>query len=180
MSDAHMEKAQENKDEKEILSLNMRMLDNVVSATFRQIGFYDFEMKLHKEYEKKWFLPAERIDELFEQSVQPTLWKAFQNSLPYKKDWVTNRHIRQWFVTARYTPWFLLGYHIFTAVKKNPQYYQVFKNNFLKAWSSKPPKEIFANMWIDITSKQFWKDCYENMRELYEDVKSDAERLGMV
>lgn len=180
MSETHMKKAKERDDNEEVLELKMRMLDNAVSATFRQMALYDFEMNLHKEHKKKWYVWAERIDEIFEESIQPTLWKAFEKSSPYKKDWVVHRHARLWFISARYVPGFLLAHYIFTRVKKDPSFYQVFKENFLKVWSSKSPKEIFQSMWIDITSKDFWLACYKNIDDIFKEIETDAKKLGVV
>ncbi|KUK76015.1 MAG: Oligoendopeptidase, pepF/M3 family, partial [candidate division WS6 bacterium 34_10] len=51
-------------------------------------------------------------------------------------------------------------------VRENREFVEKFKK-FLKAGSSKSPKDIFMDMGIDITDRSFWEKGVETIKDFY-------------
>jgi len=49
---------------------------------------------------------------------------------------------------------------------------------FFAAWSSKSPEDIFMDMWIDITKKEFRDEGLDSLKEYLNETKELAKILG--
>ena len=52
--------------------------------------------------------------------------------------------------------------------------------SFLAAWSSKSPEEIFMDMWIDITKKEFRDEGLNSLKDYLNETKRLAKNLWKI
>ena len=52
--------------------------------------------------------------------------------------------------------------------------------SFFAAWSSKSPEEIFMDMWIDITKKEFRDESLDSLKEYFKETEDLAKKLGKI
>ena len=70
--------------------------------------------------------------------------------------WIYWSHIRSFFYTYSYSSGLLISKYLQNLVRDDRKNIEYVKN-FFKAGDSKSPREIFLDMGIDISKKDFWE-----------------------
>jgi oligoendopeptidase F len=155
------------------LSLMVSKLNEDVSAIFRQVAFYNFELELHNKFREVGYLSKDEIGKLFQKHMASYMGKAVEQSDGSQNWWVYWQHLRYFFYVYSYASGLLISKSLQASVKKDPKF--IFKvKEFLSAGLSDSPKNIFAKLGIDITDKNFW---IQGIKEV-EDLLSETEKLA--
>jgi oligoendopeptidase F len=93
--------------------------------------------------------------------------------------WVYWSHIRYFFYVYSYASGLLISKSLQSAVKKDPSFIAKVKG-FLSAGLSESPKNIFAELGIDITDRRFWDRGLDEVEKLLYKTEDLAKRLGKV
>ncbi len=159
-----LEQISKNLSKKEKTLLLLKSLEEDISTIFRQIACYNFELQLHKSFKEKGFLSSKDISEIFVTQMSKYLGESVLKDEHMKLGWIYWSHIRNFFYTYSYASGLLISKYLQQMVKENPKDIEYVKN-FFKAGDSKSPKEIFLDMGIDISKKEFWLNAVKDINE---------------
>lgn len=161
------------------LSLMVMKLNDDISTIFRQIALYNFEIELHKTFREKGYLSNEEIGDLFQKHMNAYMGKAVDQPEYAKHWWIYWSHIRSFFYVYSYASGLLISKSLQASVKKDPKFIRNVKE-FLSAGMSDSPKNIFANLGIDITKKSFWDQGLDEIEVLLSETMKLAKRLKKI
>ena len=159
-----LENISENLSEKEKDLLLFKSLEEDVSTIFRQIACYNFELELHKQFRDKGFLSKDDISKIFTQEMSKYLGESVLKDKHMQLGWIYWNHIRSFFYTYSYASGLLISKYLQNLVKEDTQNIKYVKE-FFKAGDSKSPKEIFLDMGMDISKKEFWETGLKEIEE---------------
>jgi oligoendopeptidase F len=91
-------------------------------------------------------------------------------------DWVHLLHLRLIFYTYSYASGLLISKSLQKMVKSDKSKIETVKE-FLRTGSSKSPIDIFADMKIDITDKEFWLKGLDEVDDLLKEAERLADRV---
>lgn len=159
-----LENISESLSEKEKDLLLFKSLEEDVSTIFRQIACYNFELELHKQFRDKGFLSKDDISKIFTQEMSKYLGGSVLKDKHMQLGWIYWSHIRSFFYTYSYASGLLISKYLQNLVKEDTQNIKYVKE-FFKAGDSKSPKEIFLDMGMDISKKEFWETGLKEIEE---------------
>ena len=166
-------------NDEELLIYRMSVLDDIVSAIPRQVAEYRFEQDLHKRFREKWYLWVDEIGELFVSHMKDYTWDGIHYDEFDANRRISWDHNRVFFYVYSYSIWYLVSLSMLRKLKEWTLSIDQVKR-FFSAWSSKYPEEIFMDMGIDITKKEFWDEALESLWEYLKETKELAKRLGKI
>lgn len=158
------------------LSLRVALLNDLIATSHRQIACYQFEQDLHREYRERGYLSKEDINTLFNKRMEGYLGKHAKDSDNW---WVSWPHIRNYFYVYSYASGILVSKALQSKVKQDKKFIEKVKQ-FLSAGRSKSPKDIFADMGIDITNKAFWLEGLKEIERQLDETEKLAKKLGKI
>jgi oligoendopeptidase F len=161
------------------LAIMMQKLNDDMSSIFRQVACYRFEQELHREFRDKGYLSKEQIGTLFRKYMAAYMGEAVEQSDGSENWWVYWSHIRYFFYVYSYASGLLISKSLQNAVKKDPAFINEVKE-FLSAGLSDSPKNIFANLGIDISDKDFWNKGLDEVERLLNETTALAVRMGKI
>lgn len=174
-----LEEMQIKADEELKLTLMVKRLNDSVSTIFRQTAFYNFESELHKVFREKGYLSKEEIGKIFQKHMITYMGPAVEQSGGSENWWVYVSHFRYFFYVYSYASGLLISKSLQAKVKQNPKFIEKVKE-FLSAGTSESPKQIFANLGIDITDKKFWKEGLGEIEKLLTETEKLAKKLKKI
>lgn len=134
--------------------LNQKV-NNDISTIFRQIAFLNFEQELHEEFRKSGYLSKESISDIFVKHMREYLGESVVDDESMMYGWIYVSHFRSFFYVYSYASGLLISKALQSMVREDKRNIDLVKR-FLSAGSTKSPKEVFRDMGIDITKKDFW------------------------
>jgi oligoendopeptidase F len=164
---------------KEKLALLVGKLDDGIATVFRQIAAYNFESELHDKFVESSFLPTDKIGELFIHHMGAYLGDKVKMSPEHGNWWVYWSHFRSGFYVYSYASGQLIAQAMLAQVKKDHGFMTQVKK-FLSAGRSAAPRELFAEMGIDIADPNFWKQGVENFATDLAASEALAAELGLI
>ena len=179
MEDFVLEELMEEADDETKLALMMQKLDDDVSTIIRQIACDLFQRELHSEFRKKGYLSKKEIGKLFQKHMESYMGDFVEQSEGSENWWIYWMHIRSYFYNYQYAFGLLISKALQRKVKENPKFIEKVKK-FLSTGTSKSPKEIFSEMGIDITDKEFWNNGLDEVEKLLNKTENLAEKLGKI
>jgi oligoendopeptidase F len=150
-------------NEELIESLKMESMNDSMNTIFRQVAFYNFEKELHKTFREKGYLSHEVISELFIKHMQAYLGGSVDVDDGMRYGWIYVSHFRRFFYVYTYASGLLISKYLQKRIREDPDFIKKFKE-FLKAGSSKSVQDIFMDLDVDISQKDFWKEGVENLK----------------
>jgi len=153
----------------------MEKLNDDISSIFRQVACYKFEQDLHKSYREKNYLTKEEIGALFTKHMSAYMGDAVEQSPGSQNWWVYWSHIRSFFYVYSYASGQLISKALQNMVRQDKTAIEKVKK-FLSAGLSKSPKELFLDMGIDITDRNFWNKGLGEVEQLLSQAESLAGR----
>ena len=174
-----LQKLLEKMDDEQKLGILMHRLNDDISTIFRQVACYRFEQDLHKNFREKGFLSTKDINQLFEKNMKAYIWNSVEFEKANQYWWVYRSHIRNYFYVYSYASGLLISKSMQASVKKDKKYISKVKQ-FLSAWSSASPKDIFSSLWIDIENKKFWLDWINQVSETLSQAENLAKKLWKI
>ena len=166
-------------NQEEQLSLLMDKLNDEISTIHRQIAFYKFEQDCHQEFRKVGYLSKETMGQLFQKHTASYMGDVVEQSPGSQNWWIYVGHFRRFFYVYSYAGGLLISKALQHMVKQNPKDIDKVKQ-FLSAGTSMSPKEIFAQLDIDITQKQFWNDGLNEVEQTLNAAEKLAQKLGKI
>ncbi|MCD4811849.1 M3 family oligoendopeptidase [bacterium] len=150
------------KDEKLRKVVLMERRNGDISTIFRQVAFYNFEMELHTTFREKGYLSHSEISDIFVKHMVSYLGDSVDVDDSMRYGWLHVSHFRRFFYVYTYASGLLISKYLQSKVREDIRFIEKFKD-LLKAGSSKSPKDIFTDMGIDISKKEFWEKGIKNI-----------------
>lgn len=161
------------------LSLMMMKLNDDVSTIFRQVACYKFEQELHLQFRKDGYLPKEKIGEIFSKHMKSYMGSYVKKMKGSENWWVYWSHIRSFFYVYSYASGLLISKSLQNQVKSDNSYISKVKI-FMSAGTSKSPQDIFMDLGIDISKKDFWQKGIEEIQDLLLETEMLARKLKKI
>lgn len=165
--------------DEELLVYRVMILDDMVATVSRQVAEYRFEQDLHKNYREKWYLSADEIGKLFVHHMSDYTGEWIHYDEFDENRWISRSHTRMFFYVYSYASGYLISQAILRKLKNWTLTIDQVKL-FFAAWSSKSPEEIFMDMWIDITKKEFRNESLDSLKDYLNETKELAKKLGKI
>lgn len=165
--------------DEEKLSLMMKRMDEEISTIQRQISFYNFEKELHSEFRKIWYLSADQIWDIFQKHMQAYMGPWVKQEELTKNRWIYISHFRYFFYVYSYASGLLIAKSMQSKVRQDKIFVEEVKQ-YLETGHSQSPKEIFANMGIDILDKSFWDAWLDEQEKFLDEAIALAKKLGKI
>ena len=165
--------------DEELLVYRMMTLDEIVSAVPRQVAEYRFEQDLHKNFREKWYLWADEIGELFISHMKEYTWDGIHYDEFDANSRISWDQSRVFFYVYSYAIWYLVSRDMIIKLKNWALTIDQVKR-FFAAWNSKYPEEIFMDMGIDITKKEFRNGALNELKTYLNETKVLAKKLGRI
>lgn len=165
------------KEEK--LILLVQKLQEDIQTISRQVACYNFEFELHKEFREKGYLSKEEIGKIFKKNMKNYLGDSFIEGKDMENGWIYWPHIREYFYVYSYASGLLISKAMQKKFKENPKFIKEIKT-FLSSGTSKSPKEIFNEIGIDISKKEFWEKGLEEIQDLLNETEKLAKELKKI
>jgi oligoendopeptidase F len=128
-----------------------------VNTIFRQVAFYNFEKELHTIFREKGYLSHTEISDIFVKHMVAYLGDSVDIDDGMRYGWLYVSHFRRPFYVYTYASGLLISKYLQSKVREDIKFVSKVKD-FLKAGSSKSPKDIFLDMGIDISKREFWEE----------------------
>jgi len=155
----------ETKNEKVIQGILDKKVRDDVASIFRQVAFYNFEKELHHDFREKGFLTKEYISDLFCKHMSSYLGDSVLEDESMRNGWIYISHFRRFFYVYSYASGLLISKALQKMVK-NDKKNIVYVKRFMESGSTQSPKELFKNIGIDITKKDFWNNGIDEIKAL--------------
>ncbi len=179
MENFALEEAIKNVDDEARLWLLMRQIDDAVSTIIRQVHCYTFETELHSAFREKGYLSKKCIGEIFTKHMARYMGDYVEQSAGSENWWVYWGHIRSYFYVYSYASGLLVSKALQKMVKEDSQNIQKVKK-ILSAGSSLTPKDMFAEVGIDITNIDFWNTGLDEIGNMLKEAASLAKKLKKI
>ena len=179
MEDFVLEELTKEADEELKLILMVKKLDDDIKTILRQVACYNFEKELHNEFREKGHLSHEEIGKLFQKNMSAYMGNFVEQSEGSENWWIYWSHIRYFFYVYSYASGLLISKVMQSKVRENKEFISKVKE-FLSAGRSKSPKDIFLDLGIDITKKEFWDSGLSEMEDLLKEIEDLAKKLGKI
>lgn len=179
MEDFVVQELLEKSDKEEQFSLMIMKLDSEIATIFRQIACYQFELELHTTFREKGYLTKEEIGEIFQKHMSAYMGDFVEQSEGSENWWIYWSHIRNYFYVYSYASGLLISKSMQRSYKENNKFIEKVKY-LLSAGTSDTPKNIFANIGIDITKKDFWLKGLKEINDLLNQTEKLAKELGKI
>ncbi len=137
------------------LSVLIAKLNDDIATIFRQVAAFSFEQDLHRSYRRQGYLSKEQIGEMFQKHMTAYLGEAVKFDDEARNWWVGWHHFRRPFYVYSYASGLLISKGLQQIVANDPKAIALVKD-FLASGTSRPPKEIFLSLGIDISNPDFW------------------------
>ncbi len=174
-----LEKLAEDTTDEMKLSLMMARLDYAISSIHSQVACYRFEQELHTTFKEKGYLSKDEISAIFEKHMKAYIGDFVEQSDGSENWWVCWEHIRTFFYVYSYASGLLVSKALQKMVREDPTYIKKIKQ-FFSVGTSKSPKEIFADLGIDISKKAFWDQGLAEIDSLLNETYDLAKKLGKI
>ena len=172
------ELAKSSSDELRFMLL-VNTVNRYVTGIQRQVACYRFEQELHCRFNEEGYLSKERIGEIFVKHMSTYMGPAIDQKQGGDIWWTYWTHVRMFFYVYSYASGLLISKALQNKVKEDPANIELVKQ-FYKAGTSKSPKDIFADIGIDITSADFWNRGLDEIEQLLNETWKLAKKLGKI
>ncbi len=179
MEDFVLEELFKTASKEEQLSLMLSKLDDEIGTIHRQVAIYKFEKDLHAAFAEKGYLSKKDIGEIFLKNMKAYMGDFVEQNEGSENWWIYISHIRRSFYVYSYASGLLISKSLQNSFKKDKNFIEKVKY-LLSAGTSASPKDIFANMGIDITDKTFWENGLAEVDALLVKTEQLAKELGKI
>jgi oligoendopeptidase F len=179
MEDFVLEEILKDADDELRFGILMMKLNDDISTIIRQIACYNLETDLHVAYREKGYLSKEEIGKIFLKNMKAYMGDGVSYDEGCENWWLNWSHIRYFFYVYSYSSGLLISKALQNSVKQDKSMISKVKE-FLSAGTSESPKNIFANLGVDITDKTFWDKGMDEVERLLNETESLAKKLGKI
>jgi oligoendopeptidase F len=146
----------------------VKKLDDTFSTMFRQIMYIDFERECHQRFLDGEEMGYEDFNDLWLAKGKEFYGEGVNIPDYYKYGWSVIPHIFHTpFYCYSYSFGNILSFNLYNMyeVANNKEEFKTTYKNILKAGGSKRPKDLLIEQGIDITSKDFYEEAFNVVRE---------------
>jgi oligoendopeptidase F len=179
MEDFVLEEILKDADDELRFGILMMKLNDDISTIIRQIACYNLETDLHAAYREKGYLSKEEIGKIFLKNMKAYMGDGVSYDEGSENWWLNWSHIRYFFYVYSYSSGLLISKALQNSVKQDKSMISKVKE-FLSAGTSESPKNIFANLGVEITDKTFWDKGMDEVERLLNETESLAKKLGKI
>jgi len=179
MEDFVLKEIAKTADEETRLALMVSKLGDDISTIFRQVACYMFEQDLHHTFRTEGYLSKEKIGQLFKKNMSAYMGPAISQDAGSENWWVYWSHIRNHFYVYSYASGLLISKAMQNKIADDKNFIKDVKY-FLSAGTSDSPKNIFTNIGIDISKKDFWQKGVDEIRALLVETEKLAKKLKKI
>jgi oligoendopeptidase F len=141
-------------EKEKVIALHDKISDSI-STIFTQIMLFNFEIELHEQIRQKGSLSNVEIAELMMKHIKALYGSEFKYESKIGYSYVGWSHIRYFFYTYTYSMGLLISKSLYHKYSEDKSYIEQIKK-FMSAGGSMSPYDIFKNIGIDISKKDFW------------------------
>lgn len=179
MEDFILEEILKKANDETKLSILMTKLNDDISTIIRQIACYKFEVELHKTFREKGYLSKEEIGAIFSSHMGSYMGESIELSKGSENWWIYWSHIRNFFYVYSYASGLLISKSLQESVKNDSKFITKIKT-FLELGQSKSTKEIFLDLGVDISKREFWELGIEKIKFNLNQAEKLAKELGKI
>jgi len=163
-------------DEQSQLTLLLMQLDAQMGTVFHQASGYGFELAMHESFRTKGHLSADELGKLFVEHLHAYMGEAV-DSTDAGIRWMGWPHLRQNFYIYTYAGGVLISKAMQNLVLEDPA--NIAKViAVLSAGNSASPKNILAQVGVDLANPDFWRRGLDQLDKEVEDAKQMARNIG--
>ncbi|MBD3250303.1 MAG: hypothetical protein GF381_01915 [Candidatus Pacebacteria bacterium] len=148
--------------QEKLAALHNRVQDDV-NTVFRQIALFEFEKELHQQIRDQGYLGASKIGQLLNLHMANYLGPKFNLTALDGKFFILWNHIRYYFYTYTYAYGQLISQILVKRVSQDRTYIKQIKQ-FLSAGGSQMPRDIFAEIGLEINQDNFFEQGMEQIK----------------
>jgi len=127
-----------------------------ISSIFRQVACFNFELELHKKIRAEGFVQKEEIAKLMNKHMQAYMGKTVKLDDVDGYFFIKWSHIRNFFYVYSYAYGQLISRALLEEYKKDHSFIEKI-GQFLSSGGSKSPEDIFKDIGIDTSKKEFFE-----------------------
>ena len=155
-------------DAEKIVVLHDKINDDI-STIFRQVACFNFEKDIHEAVRTKGFVTKEVIAELHNKNMKEYLGPVFDLDPSAGYAFVSWSHIRRFFYVYTYAYGMLVSKALLRRYRQDKSFWTSIEK-FLSSGGKASPEEILAEIGIDMSSPEFF-------REGIAEIEADIEKL---
>ena len=155
-------------DAEKIVVLHDKINDDI-STIFRQVACFNFEKDIHEAVRTKGFVTKEVIAELHNKNMKEYLGPVFDLDPNAGYAFVSWSHIRRFFYVYTYAYGMLVSKALLRRYRQDKSFWTSIEK-FLSSGGKASPEEILAEIGIDMSSPEFF-------REGIAEIEADIEKL---
>ena len=150
-------------DKEKIIALHDK-IQGSISTIFRQVAVFNFELELHNTIRSQGYVDQDEIVSMMNKHMKSYCGKSMVFTPLDGYFFVGWSHIRNPFYVYSYAFGELISSALYAEYTKDPVHIEKIKN-FMKAGSSKSPRDIFKDTGIDINDMDFFKKGLESIKK---------------
>jgi len=143
-------------EKEKIVALHDKIQSDV-SSIFRQIACFNFETELHNKVRAEGFVPKEEIAKLMNKHMSAYMGPSVKFDELDGYFFIRWSHIRNFFYVYSYAYGQIISRALLENYKKDHSFIEKVEQ-FLTAGGSKSPEDIFKDIGIDTSKKEFFED----------------------
>lgn len=179
MEDFVLEALLKRADKQTAFALLLKRLDDDVATIHRQVACYRFEQALHEKMRAQGYVPLAEIGVLFSQYMSEYMGDAVEQPPSSHLWWVYWSHIRRFFYVYSYASGLLISKSLQAMVRADSTQINNVKS-VLRAGASASPRQLFADIGIDIAVPTFYDGGLKQMEQSLLDAERLAKELGYI
>ena len=167
------------KDEELRLAMMMMKLDDLVSHVFSSAVRNKFESEMHYSFREKGYMSTKEIGQLYKKYSMQYMGNSVEQTSGSENWWMHISHLRRYFYNYQYSAGILLAEIMKNNFEKDPQFICQIKE-FLAIGIAKSPETIFAELGINLKTKNIWKKGVGEIEELLFETEKLAKKMGKI
>lgn len=171
------EELEKKSTDKEKLAMIISRLDDEMATIFRQVAAYSFEQELHQQFRQTGFLPLKTIGQLFRQQMENYLGSSIIFEERHENWWIHWSHFRRYFYVYSYASGLLIAKALQNKWREDKTFINQIKT-VLSTGTSISPKNIFAQVGLDISQADFWQKGLDEIAETLNIAENLAEKIN--
>jgi oligoendopeptidase F len=167
-------------DPKKRLALLCEKIEDIFATAFRQVMMNRFETRLHKARRETGELPPEEIHRIWKEENVWMFGDSVEMTDEYSKWWMYVLHFVHYpFYTYAYSFGELMVLALYEQYRKSGGDFVDKYMDMLGAGGSDYPRNLMANMGMDITDPQFWQLGLDLVERMIAQAEEEAATLGL-
>lgn len=157
-------------NKKEKITVLHDKIQNDIETIFRQVSAFNFEKELHSNIREKGFLSANEIGALHNKHMKKYLGSVVKMKDIDGLNFITWSHFRRFFYVYSYSYGKIISKVLSDNLKKDKNFAKNIRK-FLLSGRSKNPDDIFKDVGIDMSKRDFFKNPLLNIEKDIENLE---------